>query len=82
MKRNDQIEEQKIGNKTVLFDTDTFKFYELNETMGFIWELLKEETTKDAIVKKMIKEFDVSAERAEKDISKSIESLKKKKLLY
>jgi hypothetical protein len=82
MKRNKRIEEQKVGDKTVLFDTDSFKFYELNETMGFIWDLLKNETTKKQITEKLTKEFDVDAKRAERDMDKAVESLKGKNLVF
>ena len=80
MKRNERIEEQKVGENTILFDTDSFKFYELNETMGFIWNLLEKDVTKKEIMEKLTKEFDVDAEKAERDIDKALESLKEKKL--
>ena len=82
MKRNETVEEQKVGDKTILFDTDTFKFYELNETMGFIWDLLRNEIAKKEITEKLTKEFDVDFKGAERDVEKAVESLKKKKLVF
>ena len=40
----------------------------LNETGAFIWERLKEDTTKEALVDALTKEYEISRDKAEKDI--------------
>ena len=81
MIRNGKIEEQKVGDMVVLFDTESFRFYELNGTMGFIWDMLKTSVTKKDIIAGITKEFSVDRKRAEADVEKAIDNLRKKKLI-
>ena len=81
LKPKHNIEEQKIGEKTILFDIDSFKFYELNETMSFIWDMLKKEKKKKEIARVLTKKFDVEYERAEKDVEKAIQEFRKKDIV-
>lgn len=39
-----------------------------NKTGAFLWELLKEEQTKESLIKAMLKHYDMTEEQAEKDV--------------
>ena len=47
-----------------------------NETAAFIVDCLKEETTEEAIVDKLLAEYDVSREIAAQDVHEILEKLK------
>lgn len=53
----------------------------LNETGAFLWQLLTADTTRDALIDAMTKEYDIDAETAAKDIDIFITSLKEHSIL-
>lgn len=53
----------------------------LNETGAFLWQLLTADTTRDALIGAMTKEYDIDADTAKKDIDIFITSLKEHSIL-
>lgn len=53
----------------------------LNETGAFLWQLLNADTTRDALICAMTKEYDIDADTAKKDIDIFITSLKEHSIL-
>ncbi|MBQ7876472.1 MAG: PqqD family protein [Clostridia bacterium] len=53
----------------------------LNETGAFLWDALSESTTEDALLKKMLAEYDVDETTAKNDITAFVAALKKSNLL-
>ncbi|MBR5011148.1 MAG: PqqD family protein [Clostridia bacterium] len=53
----------------------------LNETGAFLWQLLTADTTRDALIDAMTKEYDIDADTAAKDIDIFITSLKEHSIL-
>lgn len=53
----------------------------LNESGAFFWDCLKEETTKDEVVKKVLDVYDVTPEKASADIDKFIAMLRENDLI-
>ena len=53
----------------------------LNESGAFFWDCLKEETTKEEIVKKVLEIYDVTPEKANEDVEKFIVMLRENELL-
>jgi hypothetical protein len=53
----------------------------LNESGSFFWDCLTAETTLDEVVKKVTDEYDVTPERARKDIEKFVDMLQSNGLL-
>ncbi|MBE6662583.1 MAG: PqqD family protein [Ruminococcaceae bacterium] len=47
----------------------------LNETGSFLWKCLSEHTDKDGLVEALTKEYDVSREIAESDVSAFVKTL-------
>ena len=67
------------GINTVVSSDATSSFdgmITLNETGVFMWQLLKEDITRDQLVEKVTAEYDVDAVTAAKDIDAFIEKLK------
>ena len=48
-----------------------------NKTLGAILELLKEETTEEAVISAMKKRFDAPADVIERDVKKALAELRK-----
>ncbi len=53
----------------------------LNETGAFLWQLLTNDTTRDALICAMTKEYAIDADTAAKDIDLFITSLKEHSIL-
>ena len=53
----------------------------LSESGAFLWKLLKEEKSKEELVKAFLEEYDVSEATARKDVEEFIEELSHKKLV-
>lgn len=77
MELMDQIIAIPVGDST----EDYHEAIKLNGTAAFIFDLLKEETTVEAIVDRMEKEYDAPRETIEKDVRNNIAQFEKKGLI-
>ncbi len=66
-----------VGNSVVNFNAAIT----LNETAAFLWELLKEETTEEALTAQLCENYDVSLENAKRDVKVFINVLKEHDIL-
>ncbi len=53
----------------------------LNDTGAFLWQQLQQERTEEELVRQLLDEYDVTAERAAEDVTAFIEQLRKADLL-
>ena len=53
----------------------------VNETGAFLWEKLREGTTKEELLHAMLEEYEVSEKEAEADIQEFLQMLQKNKIL-
>ncbi|MBQ8682935.1 MAG: PqqD family protein [Clostridia bacterium] len=53
----------------------------LNETGGFLWQQLQEETTPEAVAQALLAEYEVSPETAAADVATFVERLRENRLL-
>ena len=53
----------------------------LNETGAFIWGLFQKEASEEQVVSALLKEYDVDAETARKDVKIFVDKLKDKNLI-
>lgn len=68
-----------MGGEQVMVATGEVSFAGLvhsNKTAGFIVDCLKEETTKEAIVEKMLAKYDATREVIEADVDKILGKLR------
>jgi len=74
------------GSKLIVsLDTETVDFNKmmtLNETGVFLWEHLEGCETGDELVEKLTGEYDVSHEKAARDVANFIDELKKHEIIY
>lgn len=77
-KRNVNIVFRQEEDEALLFNPDNSDIVVLNSTGRFIWELCDGKNTKKDILDKMLEEFDVSSNEAEKDLSSFFSSLLEK----
>ena len=79
MKLKEGFVTQEIGGQQVMVSVSGEAFNGMvrsNQTAGFIVSLLKEDTTKEEIVKTMLKEFDASEEQVSKDVDMVVGKLR------
>lgn len=72
---------RKIAGDTVLVPAgktvfDSNGLFVMNEVADFIWELLPDAAGADDICKKVLEEYDVTAEEAARDVEEFLEKLK------
>lgn len=66
-----------VGNSVVNFNAAIT----LNETAAFLWELLKKETTEEALVLNLCENYEVTLENAERDVKVFINVLREHDIL-
>ena len=79
MKLKDEFITHNSDDESMLIPTADAKFSGIvrgNKTMGKIIELLKEETTEDEIVSRMLEIYDIPEETVRTDVKTVIENLK------
>ena len=81
MIRSQSFIKRNIGNQTVIVAvgeaTKTFHgMISVNKTGAFIWDLLENETTLDAVTEALVEKYDIDAATAREDAAAFIESLK------
>lgn len=77
MELEDQVVAVPVGNNSNEFHG----VVKLNETSAHIFELLKEETTEEAIVNKMMDIYDAPKDTLSADVKKFVEELSERGLL-
>lgn len=66
-----------VGNANEIFNG----MITLNDSASFFWTLLQKETTVDKMVKRTTEEYEVSEQKAKKDIENFISLLKENNLI-
>jgi hypothetical protein len=79
-KKNDAMVSRKIGDEFILVPIrqnvgDLESIYTLNETAARIWESIDGKTRVKEIREKIVGEFDVTSEEAEKDLLEHLQQL-------
>ena len=80
--KNPDIVFRKIADKCILVPikrnvADLESIYTLNEVAARIWELLDGKKTVESIKEKIVEEFEVSPQEAEKDLNEFLQKLEK-----
>ncbi len=81
MKVKKDILIQRMGNSFVAYDNETSTLHELNETGFTILSELEKGKSKPEIIRKIIKEFKVTKEKAKNDLEGFIQHLEKRDLI-
>ena len=68
---------RKIGDELILVPIrqnagDLDSIYTLNETAAYVWDLIDGQTTVGEIKEKILEEFDVTSEDAERDLQEHL----------
>lgn len=79
--RSQTINSRKSGSVWALLEPNKKYIRELNETAGFIWSILKQPTTPEAIVRKVCQEYDVPRTEAAEDVARFLKEYKKLDLI-
>jgi len=72
---------QKLGLKIIIFDNQKSKFYAFNETAAIIIEKLLKGVSIEKLKGLLIKNYGISEERANKDLTETITTLVDKNIL-
>lgn len=77
---SDRIVAREIEGEMVLLNLDNGRYFVLNETGSVIWKNLADKS-RDQIVRRLTKQFDVTEETAEAAVTDFINALIKEELL-
>lgn len=80
-KQNKDIIYRQEGGEAILFNPENSDIIVLNSTGCFIWPLCNGKNTKKDIAIKMTEEFDVTKEKASKDLEKFLSELEKRSFI-
>ena len=70
-----------LGDESILLDLDTKHYFRLNDSAAVIWRGLEARERTDAIVARVLAQFDVSEDEARAAIDALIADLRTKRLL-
>lgn len=68
-KKNSQVITKKIGKKLVILDPIAGEIRSLNQTASFIWGNIQPRITVDEIIKRVCQKYEVSIEKAKKEVA-------------
>ncbi|MBI4814978.1 MAG: PqqD family protein [Deltaproteobacteria bacterium] len=68
-------------NETVLLHLDSQRYFTVNSSGSLIWDALGEGLDETAIIERLTRRFEVSAEAASKSVQRLVTSLLQKELL-
>lgn len=72
---------QKVQDEAVLLDLDSQSYFGLDPVATVIWEEISENKTEEEIVDRIIREFEVGADVAKRDLRQFLQKLKDEKLI-
>ncbi len=72
----------KIEGKITIFSIESSTFYNFNETGTYIFDLFKKNLDKRMIIQLLVKKYQISNKKAEKDISEFLNDLLKNKIIF
>ena len=81
MKTSEKVLMQKVADEAVLLDLDSQSYFGLDPVGTLIWEGVSAGKTEAEIVERIISEFDVVADVAERDLQAFLEQLADDKLI-
>lgn len=78
---SEEVVVRDLGGEAILLDLATSTYFGLDAVGTRIWHLLAEQQPTDAIVLRLLQEFDVDEHRLRLDLDKLVMQLLEKKLL-
>ena len=81
IRQNPQVVSSRIGDAGVLVHLETNRIFELNPTGVRIWELAAEGRTIGEIEETLLREFDVTPERARTELAQLVSALSREGLI-
>lgn len=86
MKIKKELIKREIAGETILVPVgktvfDSNGLFALNEVGGFLWDLLPQAETEEALLEAVLAEYDVSAQEAAKDIAEFLNKLRQMEIL-
>ena len=86
MKIKKELIKREIAGETILVPVgktvfDSNGLFALNEVGGFLWELLPQAETEEALLEAVLAEYDVSAQEAAKDIAEFLNKLRQMEII-
>lgn len=81
VKRSEDVLHRDLEGEAVLVDLGSGRFFGLDEVGTRVWDGMESETTVDALVDRVVAEFEVARPRAEKDLLALLRDLAKRGLV-
>ena len=66
-----------LGEKTIILNIDSGKYYELNSTSSLLWSMIEKGISEDDIVKKITSTYEINAAQALESLNKFTNLCKK-----
>ena len=66
-----------LGEKTIILNIDSGKYYELNITSSLLWSMFEKGKSEDEIIKKIASTYEINATQAAESLKKFTDLCKK-----
>lgn len=72
---------QEVAEGIVIFDAEESKLYTFNETASFIFTGIKKGNTEEALIKKLVAEYQIKEEQAIEEVKSFLKHLNKLRII-
>ncbi len=79
-KINTEVVSSKLGDQIIVLNIETGKYYQLDGTSAYIWNLLEDPKTKEQLKEEIEKRF-MSNDRIDRDLESLLHYLRSEKLI-
>ncbi len=79
--RNRGIVANMVGDEVVMMDMESGKYFGVNKTGSYIWQLLEQPTTLGELCDRLVADFGISKEQCTIEFKPFIEQMHKEKII-
>lgn len=80
-RRKDGLLVSELGKEVVMMDIDNGNYIGLNETGKVIWDLIEEPVKVEAIVEKLVQQYDINKDQCSSDTLEYLNKMQEQKIL-
>jgi len=79
--RNTGILANQVGNEVVMMDMEKGKYFGVNKTGSYIWQLLEQPATLGALCERLVTDFGISMEQCTAEVKAFVEQMQKENII-
>lgn len=79
--RNKGILANRVGDEVVMMDMEKGKYFGVNKTGSYIWQLLEQPATLGELCERLVADFGISTEQCTTEVKAFVEQMQKEEII-